>query len=82
MSDERLLLKARIAENKAYLRKLSIRADAHFRTIRDIVDPLTGKDFIELDLEAAKVAMDDFYKLWKEGRKLKELIEKQEHALE
>ena len=82
MGDERLLLRARLTQNKASLHKMDLRADTHIRTIRETLDPLLGKHFTELDMEAAKVAFDDFYELWVEGNELKELIKKQEQALE
>lgn len=82
MSDERLLLKARLAENKAYLQKMDIRSDTYIRVIREKLDPLLGKHFTDLDIDTAKVAFDDLYELWNKAKQVRELVKKQEDALE
>lgn len=80
MNKEIFMLKARLADKKKTLKNLTRRADNFIITIRDIIDPYT-EDFTELELDRAKVAMQDFYALWKEARKLKTDIERMEKDL-
>ncbi len=82
LKNEILLIKAKIAEKKEKLKKLFIRADNHIITIRSTVDPLMyDKDFTEIPLERAKLAMDDLYEIWCEAKELKEQIKKLEGEL-
>lgn len=82
IKNEILLIKARIAEKKNKLREMDIRANNHIITIRNIIDANAyDEDFTELDLERARAAMEDFYKLWEEGKELKAQIQRLEREI-
>ena len=80
MSNEILLLKARLAEKKKSLEEAKRRADSFIIIIRDIIDPYI-EDFTELDLDRAMTAMRDFARLWDEAKELKASIARMEKNL-
>ena len=80
MSNEILLLKARLAEKKKSLEEAKRRADSFIIIIRDIIDPYI-EDFTELDLDRAMTAMRDFARLWNEAKELKASIARIEKDL-
>ena len=80
MSNEILLLKARLAERKKSLEEAKRRADSFIIIIRDIIDPYI-EDFTELDLDRAMTAMRDFARLWNEAKELKASIARMEKNL-
>ncbi|PIV54896.1 hypothetical protein COS16_08950 [Candidatus Desantisbacteria bacterium CG02_land_8_20_14_3_00_49_13] len=80
MSNEILLLKARLAEKKKSLEEAKRRADSFIIIIRDIIDPYI-EDFTELDLDRAMTAMRDFARLWNEAKELKASIARMEKNL-
>jgi len=80
VSNEILLLKARLAERKKSLEEAKRRADSFIIIIRDIIDPYI-EDFTELDLDRAMTAMRDFARLWNEAKELKASIARMEKNL-
>jgi len=80
VSNEILLLKARLAEKKKSLEEAKRRADSFIIIIRDIIDPYI-EDFTELDLDRAMTAMRDFARLWNEAKELKASIARIEKDL-
>jgi len=80
VSNEILLLKARLAEKKKSLEEAKRRADSFIIIIRDIIDPYI-EDFTELDLDRAMTAMRDFARLWNEAKELKASIARMEKNL-
>jgi len=80
VSNEILLLKARLAEKKKSLEEAKRRADSFIIIIRDIIDPYI-EDFTELDLDRAMTAMRDFARLWDEAKELKASIARMEKDL-
>lgn len=82
IKNEILLIKARIADKKNKLKQMDIRANNHIITIRNVIDANAyDEDFTELDLDRAKAAMEDFYKLWQEAKELKAQIQKLEREI-
>ena len=80
MSNEILLMKARLAEKKRSLKESKRRADSYIIIIRDIIDPYC-EDFTDLDLNRAMTAMRDFSRLWNEAKDLKAQIARMEKDL-
>lgn len=69
--NERLVLKARLADAEKRLNEMEIRADAYISIIREIIDPFAG-EYTDIDVEKAVVILHDFRKLWKDAKALKE----------
>lgn len=78
--NERLLLKARLADAKKRLKEMELKADAYTSIIRDIIDPYAG-DYTDFDMDKAVVIIHDFHKLWTEAKELKAQIERMEKDL-
>ncbi len=82
LRNELLLIKAKISEKKQKLRELDLKANNHIITIRNIIDASAyDEDFTELELERARVAFEDFYKIWIEAKEIKSQIKRLEQEL-
>lgn len=80
IANEVMLLKAKLAAKKQEFEQLKLKADNYIILLRNLLDPYED-DFTELELERAEIAMDDFYKLFKEAVALKNQIAKMEKDL-
>lgn len=80
MANEILMLRARLSAKKEEFKQLELKAENYIISIRETLDPYED-DFTNLEIERAQQAMQDFYILWREARKLKEQIEKMDRNL-
>ncbi len=78
--NERLLLKARLADKKKALEEMQLKADSYIIVLRDIFDPYT-EDFTTIDAERGEVIAKDFNRLCAEGREIKAQIARMEKDL-
>jgi N-acetylglucosamine-6-phosphate deacetylase len=78
--NERFILKGRLSDAKARLKQCNLKAENYIILIRDIIDPVCS-DFTTLDLERAKITLDDFIALQNQAKELKDQIIKLEEAL-
>lgn len=79
MSNERIKMQGRKVEKQRELKKLERKADNLIMNIRDYIDPF--EDWLDLQVEESKQAMNDLASVVRKGKSIREDINKLNKAL-